>query len=136
MKYQDKDGPIAVATADAPQAVGPYSQALRVGDWLFCSGQIPLDPVSGEIVEGGMEVQGRRVFDNLESVLRAAGMDFRDVVKVTVYLTDLGDFTALNSVYERCFRSPYPARATVGVDALPKGARLEVELVARDARVC
>lgn len=121
----------AIATADAPRAVGPYSQAMRSGDWLFCSGQIPLDPATGELVGEGVEAQARRVFDNLAAVLDAAGAGFGDVVKVTVYMTDLARFAELNQVYAQRFREPYPARATVGVAALPKGALVEIELIAR-----
>ena len=131
MKDPRGDGPSAIETGDAPQAVGPYSQALRTQEWLFCSGQIPLDPETGQLVAGGIEKQAQRVFDNLQAVLRAAGMDFGNVVNVTVYLTDLDDFAAVNALYEEHFQTPYPARATVGVSALPKGARLELALTAR-----
>lgn len=120
----------AIATDEAPAAVGPYSQALYVGEQLYCSGQIALDPTTGEIVAGGFEAEARRVLDNLGAVLGAAGLGFADVVKVTIYLTDLGDFAALNALYADYFSQPYPARATVGVASLPKGAAVEIDLVA------
>jgi 2-iminobutanoate/2-iminopropanoate deaminase len=120
----------AVTTADAPAAVGPYSQALRAGDLLFCSGQIPLDPVTGAIVTGGFRAEAERVLANLEAVLDAAGMGMHDVVRTTVYLTDLGDFAALNEIYAVRFGEPFPARVTIGVSALPKGARIEMDAIA------
>ena len=110
-------------------AVG-HMQAVVVADTLYCSGQIPLDPATGEIVAGGFADQAARVFDNLEAVVGAAGLSFDDVVKVTIYLTDLANFGALNEIYERRFREPYPARATVGVSTLPKGAQVEMDLTA------
>jgi len=121
----------AIHSAEAPAAVGPYSQALHAGDELYLSGQIALDPATGQIVAGGFEAEARRVFANLAAVLDAAGFDFTDVVKVTVYLTDLADFAELNRIYAEHFREPYPARATVGVAALPKGARVEIDLIAK-----
>jgi 2-iminobutanoate/2-iminopropanoate deaminase len=120
----------AVRTADAPAAIGPYSQAVAVGNLLFCSGQIPLDPAIGELVVGGFEAEVERVFANLRAVVAAAGFLFDDVVKVTVYMTDLGRFPSLNEIYARQFNEPFPARATVGVSSLPKGAQVEVDLVA------
>jgi len=120
----------AVVAADAPAAVGPYSQAVRAGDLLLCSGQIPLDPATGAIVAGGFRAEAERVLANLEAVLRAAGMGMNDVVRTTVYLTDLGDFPVLNEVYATRFRDPFPARVTVGVSALPKGARVEMDAIA------
>jgi reactive intermediate/imine deaminase len=123
-------GRTVVAAADAPKAVGPYSQAVLLGNRLFCSGQIPLDPATGELITGGFEAQVRRVFDNLAAVLAAARMGFDDVVKVTVFLTDIATFPILNDVYAQVFKEPYPARAVVGVAALPKGAELEIELTA------
>ncbi len=119
-----------VATEGAPSAIGPYSQAVRVGAQLFCSGQIALDPATGELVEGGVAEQTRRVFDNLEAVLAGAGLTFEHVVKITAYLTDLADFPVFNEISAERFSEPWPARATVGVAALPKGALVEVELVA------
>jgi 2-iminobutanoate/2-iminopropanoate deaminase len=114
----------------APEALGPYSQAVRVGEHLFCSGQIPLDPNSGELVTGGFEAQVERVFENLAAVVAAAGLSFDDAVKVTIYMTDLGKFPVLNEIYARYFTQPYPARATVGVASLPKGAEVEIDLIA------
>jgi 2-iminobutanoate/2-iminopropanoate deaminase len=125
MKHQ------AVQTANAPRAIGPYSQAIRSGELLFLSGQIPLDPSTGELVSGGIDVQTRRVLDNLGAILESAGGSFADVVKTTIYLVDLAEFAAMNGVYESYFTQPAPARATVQVAALPKGARIEIEAVAR-----
>jgi reactive intermediate/imine deaminase len=125
-----KQGKEAIATGRAPAAVGPYSQAVSVGGQVYCSGQIALDPVTGELVTGGFEAQARRVMDNLGAVLEAAGLGFANVVKVNIYLTDLANFAALNALYAEYFREPYPARATVGVAALPKGAAVEIDLVA------
>ena len=119
-----------IRTDGAPQAIGTYSQAVRAGDTLYVSGQIPLDPASGELVNANMEAQIRRVFDNLKAILMAAGADFAHVVKLTVYLTDLKHFALVNQVMAQYFREPYPARAAVGVAALPKGAQVEMECVA------
>lgn len=118
-----------IQTADAPQAIGPYSQAVRAGDLLFLSGQIPLDPASGELVAGSIEIQTRRVLDNLVAVARAGGSDLDRVVKVTVYLVDLSHFAAMNAVMAAYFQAPYPARAVLGVAALPRGAAIEIEAV-------
>jgi 2-iminobutanoate/2-iminopropanoate deaminase len=120
-----------VVSEGAPKAVGPYSQAVVAGGLLFASGQIPLDPKTGDLVTGGIEVSANRVFDNLEAVLAAAGLTFADVVKTTVYLTRIEDFPALNAVYARRFGESRPARSTVAVAALPKGAPIEVDLIAR-----
>ena len=120
----------AIVTDKAPQAIGPYSQAVRLGQWLFLSGQIGLDPATGELVSGGVVPETARVLDNLRAVLEAAGGSFENVVRTTIYLTDLGDFSRVNEVYASCFRAPYPARATVGVAALPRGARVEIDAVA------
>ncbi len=120
----------AIATADAPGAIGPYSQAVRAGDLVFVSGQIPLDPATGELVQGGVEAQAARVVANLRAVLRAAGCDFGDVVKTTIFLTDLTHFAAVNAIYGKAFVQPFPARATVQVAALPKGALVEIEAIA------
>jgi 2-iminobutanoate/2-iminopropanoate deaminase len=123
-----------VVTPHAPKAVGPYSQAVLAGDTLYCSGQIPLDPETGEVVAGGVREQAERVFLNLGAVLRASGMDFSDVVKATIFTTDLSKFGELNEVYASYFSEPYPARSTVQVSALPRGVQVEVEVVAiRDA---
>jgi len=119
-----------IASNDAPHAIGPYSQAVRSGNLIFLSGQIPLDPKSGNLVEGDFAVQARRVFDNLREVLRAAGADFRHVTRATVYLTDLGNFQTLNSIYAEYFGDHKPARSTVGVAQLPRGAAVEIDLIA------
>lgn len=113
----------------APAAIGPYSQAVRAGDTVFCSGQIPLDPATGELVEGDITVQARRAFDNLRAVCEAAGGSFDDVVRVGLYLTNLGQFAAVNAVMAEYFQSPHPARSTIEVSALPKGAAFEVDAV-------
>jgi 2-iminobutanoate/2-iminopropanoate deaminase len=120
----------AVRTEGAPAAIGPYSQAVRAGGFLFCSGQIPLDPSTGKIVEGGIEIQAERVLKNLEAVLTAGGATMRSVVKTTVYLVDLGDFPAMNAVYGKFFPEDPPARATVQVAKLPAGAQVEIDAVA------
>ncbi len=115
----------------APAAVGPYSHAVREGGFVFLSGQTPLRPDTIELVPGGIEVQTRQVFSNLEAVLAAAGSSLSDVVKVNVYLTDMADFPAMNAIYGEHFTQPYPARTTVAVAGLPLGAAVEIELVAR-----
>ncbi|HEX9688611.1 MAG TPA: RidA family protein [Thermoanaerobaculia bacterium] len=120
-----------VSTASAPKAIGPYSQAAIEGGFLFTSGQVPLDPATGRLVEGGLEAAAERVFDNLEAILREAGLALSDVVKTTVYLTSAGDFGAMNAIYARRFGDHRPARSTVIVAALPAGAPLEIDLVAR-----
>ncbi len=121
----------AITTEQAPQAIGPYSQAVQVGEWLFLSGQIGLDPSTGQIVSGGVVAEAERVLANLGAVLTAAGAGLDDVVRTTIYLVDLADFARVNEVYGKCFRPPYPARATVGVAALPRGAQVEIDAVAR-----
>jgi 2-iminobutanoate/2-iminopropanoate deaminase len=120
-----------VSTASAPKAIGPYSQAVVEGGFLFTSGQVPLDPATGRLVDGGLETSAERVFDNLAAILREAGLSFSDVIKTTVYLTRAEDFAALNGVYARRFGDHRPARSTVIVAALPAGAPLEIDLVAR-----
>ena len=120
----------AIATTNAPAAVGPYSQAIEAGGLLFCSGQIHLDPATGTLVEGDIAAQTERVLDNLSAVLAAAGRSMADVVKTTVFLVDINDFAAMNEVYGRYMPDPPPARSTIGVAALPKGARVEIELIA------
>ena len=120
-----------VATEKAPKAIGPYSQAVIEGGFLFTAGQVPFDPATGKLVEGGMETSAERVFDNLEAILREAGLAFPDVVKATVYLTRAEDFAPLNAVYARRFGEHRPARSTVIVAALPAGAVVEIDLVAR-----
>ena len=120
----------ALATDRAPQAIGPYSQAIRAGQFLFLSGQIPLDPVTGEVVAGDVRAQTRRVLDNISGVLDAAGVSMDSVVKTTVFLTDLADFPAMNEIYATAFESPAPARSTVQVSRLPRDVRVEIEAVA------
>lgn len=121
----------AIRTSQAPEAIGPYSQAIRSGDLLFTSGQIPLDPATGKLVEGDITAQTRRVMANLRAVLSAAGADFADVVKTTIFLLDMGDFAAVNAVYGEHFTAAPPARSTVQVARLPKDARVEIEMIAR-----
>jgi 2-iminobutanoate/2-iminopropanoate deaminase len=121
----------AVATARAPKAIGPYSQAIVADGWVFCSGQIPLDPATGEIVDGDVADQTRQVFTNLQHVLAAAGASFSDVVKTTVYLADMSDFAAMNAVYTSMFAPPAPARSTIQAARLPRDARVEIDLIAR-----
>lgn len=118
-----------VSTDRAPRAIGPYSQAVKVGAAVYLSGQIPLDPGTMTLVDGDMESQIRRVFDNLDAVARAAGGDLSHIVKLSVYLTDLSHFPLVNEVMTRYFREPYPARAAIGVAALPKGAQVEMEAI-------
>jgi 2-iminobutanoate/2-iminopropanoate deaminase len=120
----------AVSSPDAPKAIGPYSQAVRAGQLLFVSGQVPLDPATGQIVAGDIAAQTRRVFDNLGAVLKAGGRSFADVVRTTVFLADMNDFATVNDVYGTYFSEPYPARATVQVARLPKDARVEIDVIA------
>ncbi|HEX7370526.1 MAG TPA: RidA family protein [Rhodanobacteraceae bacterium] len=124
----------AIHSDSAPKAIGPYSQAVRAGDTLYLSGQIPIDPATGEVVVGDIAMQARRVFENLKAVLAAGGAGFDDVVRVGIYMTDLGNFGAVNEVMQQYFREPYPARATIGVAALPKGVAVEVDVIAVTAR--
>ena len=119
-----------VSTKDAPAAVGPYSQAVRVGQFVFTAGQIPLDPKSGQIVSEDISEQTVRVMENLKAVLAAENLDFQHVVKTTIFLTDLGDFQTVNEIYAGYFSQSPPARSTVQVSALPKGARVEIECIA------
>jgi 2-iminobutanoate/2-iminopropanoate deaminase len=120
-----------LATEGAPKAIGPYSQAVVDGGFVFCSGQIPLDPATGELVSGGIEASTERVLDNMEAVLKSAGLGFHDVVKTTVFLVRSEDFPAMNAVYARRFGDHRPARSTVIVAALPKGATVEIDMIAR-----
>ena len=117
----------AIHSEQAPAAIGPYSQATRAGNMVFFSGQIPLDPASGDLVGGGIEAQARRAFDNLRAVCEAAGGGMDDIVRVGLYLTDLSQFAAVNTVMGEYFGQPYPARSTIEVSALPKGAGFEVD---------
>jgi len=119
----------AIATDKAPAAIGPYSQAVRSGKTVFLSGQIPLDPSTGQLVEGDIAAQSRRVFDNLQAVCQAAGGSLDDVMRIGIYLTDLGDFAAVNAVMADYFSAPYPARSTIEVAGLPRGARVEVDAI-------
>lgn len=118
-----------VHTDRAPAAIGPYSQAVRQGDTVYLSGQIPLDPNSGLLVEGDIDAQARRAFDNLKAVCEASGGSLGDVVRLGLYLTDLGQFAAVNAVMSDYFDAPYPARSTIGVASLPRGAQFEVDAV-------
>jgi reactive intermediate/imine deaminase len=118
-----------ISTPHAPQAIGTYSQAMRAGNTVYLSGQIPLDPATGEMVVGGMEAQVRRVFENLKALAAAAGSDLDHAVRVTVYLTDLQHFALVNRVMAEYFSQPYPARAAIGVAALPKGAAVEIDAI-------
>ena len=117
-----------IQTKDAPEAIGPYSQAVRAGDTVYLSGQIPLDPKTMQLVEG-FDGQAKRVFENLRAVCRAAGGDFDRVVRVTIYLTDLAQFPKVNDAMASYFKEPYPARVTVGVASLPRGAQVEIDAV-------
>ncbi len=119
-----------ISTSEAPAAIGPYSQAVRSGNFLFCSGQIPLDPKSGQIVSGDIAAQTRRVLDNIGAVLKAEGLTFESIVRTTIFLTDLADFQTVNETYGSYFKQQPPARSTVQVSALPKGANVEIEVIA------
>jgi 2-iminobutanoate/2-iminopropanoate deaminase len=119
-----------VQTDKAPKAIGPYSQAIAAGGFLFCSGQIPLDPATGELVQGTIEDQTRQVLRNLGAVLEAAGSSYDDVVKATVFLQDMNDFSRMNAVYGEFFKAPHPARAAVQAARLPRDVRIEIEAIA------
>jgi len=121
----------AISTAQAPAAIGPYSQAIRADGYLFCSGQLGLDPATGDFVAGDVGAQAEQALRNLGAVLEAAGLTFGDVVKTTIFLADMADFAAVNGVYGRFVTDPPPARSTVAVAALPKGGRVEIEATAR-----
>ncbi len=120
-----------ISTSAAPAAIGPYSQAIRSGDFLFCSGQIPLDPKNGQMVSDDITPQTRRVMDNISGLLKSEGLSLADVLKTTIFLTDLGNFQTVNEIYGSYFTSEPPARSTVQVSALPKGAKVEIEVIAR-----
>lgn len=132
--HDDTTKPLAgrtiIASPDAPKAIGPYSQAVRAGDFVYLSGQIPLDPATGEVISGDISAQVTRVMQNITAVLGAAGASFANVVKTTIFLTDLGDFQAVNAVYSTYFESAPPARSTVQVAALPRGVAVEIEVIA------
>ena len=119
-----------IATSEAPAAVGPYSQAIAVGDLLFCAGQIPLDPATGDLVGTDVTTQTERVCQNIAGVLKANGFTFSNVVKTTVFLTDLANFAAMNAVYSKYFTEPFPARSTIQVAGLPRGSQVEIEVTA------
>jgi 2-iminobutanoate/2-iminopropanoate deaminase len=120
----------AISSDGAPKAIGPYSPAVRAGQMVFLSGQVPMDPASGNLVGGDIAAQTRRVFENLGALLTAAGLSFTNVVRTTVFLADMNDFAAMNQVYATYFAEPYPARSTVQVARLPKDARVEIDLIA------
>src|ERR1700747_2888524 len=119
-----------ISTREAPGAIGPYSQAVRSGSFLFCSGQIPLDPKSGQIVSGDIATQTRRVLDNIAAILRTEGLTFDNVVKATIFLTNLGDFQTVNEAYGSYFKNDPPARSTVQISAIPRGANVDIEVIA------
>jgi 2-iminobutanoate/2-iminopropanoate deaminase len=120
----------AVSSANAPKAIGPYSPAVRAGNLLFVSGQVPIDPATGNMIDGDIAAQTRRVLDNVGALLEAGGVSFANVVRTTVFLADMNDFAAMNQVYGEYFREPYPARATVQVARLPKDSRVEIDVIA------
>ena len=120
----------AVSSPDAPAAIGPYSPAIRAGQLLFISGQVPIDPATGQMIEGDVTMQTRRVLDNVGALLLAADRSFADVVRTTIFLADMNDFASVNAIYAQYFSEPYPARATVQVARLPKDARVEIDVIA------
>jgi 2-iminobutanoate/2-iminopropanoate deaminase len=120
----------AISSPNAPKAIGPYSSALRAGDWLFISGQIPFDPATGQLIDGDIAVQTRRVFENIGALVSAAGLTFADIVRTTVFLADMNDFAAMNEIYRTYFSEPYPARSTVQAARLPRDARIEIDAIA------
>lgn len=121
-----------VSTANAPTAIGPYSQGIKLGDFIFVSGQIPIDVNTGDLVSNDIEVQTRQCLKNVEAILNAAGLNFTHVLKTVVYMTDLSEFEAMNKIYAEYFSEPYPTRSTLQVSALPKGAKIEIEAYAID----
>ena len=118
-----------ISTDNAPQAIGPYSQAVKTGNLIFISGQIPLDPKTGDIVDGSIEDQANQVLENIKSTCEAAGHGLEDIVKITIFLTDLGNFATVNEVMKNYFKEPYPARATVEISGLPLGVNVEIEAI-------
>jgi 2-iminobutanoate/2-iminopropanoate deaminase len=122
---------IPITSSGAPAAIGPYSQAIRAGDLLFVSGQVPIEPATGELIDGDVAAQTQRVLQSLDAIVRAAGATFDDVVKTTVYLADMNDFVAMNRVYATWFANPAPARAAVQVARLPKDAQIEIDAIVR-----
>ncbi len=120
----------ALNPKSGPKPIGPYNQAIKVGDFLFCSGQIPINPNTGQLVEGDIQVQTTQVIENIKSILQSAGLNLENVVKTTVYMTDLTEFPAMNEVYAKYFGPVYPARTTVQVDDLPRGAKIEIDVIA------
>ena len=120
----------AIKSDQAPAPIGPYSQAVKVGDTMYLSGQVPLDPATGELIDGDIDAMARRIFDNLAAVMAAAGGSLADIVKLTIYLVDLNDFAKVNAVMAEYFQEPYPSRATVAIAGLPKDAPVEVEAIA------
>ena len=123
----------AISTTKAPAAIGPYSQGIKVGDLVYTSGQIPIDPVTGNFVEGGIKEQTRQSLTNVQAILKEAGLTMGNVVKTTVFMADMNDFADMNAVYADFFTEPYPARSAVAVKTLPKGALVEIEVVAEEA---
>ena len=119
-----------IGTTSAPSAIGPYSQAIQVGNFVYTSGQIPIDPATGAFPEGGIQAQARQSLNNIRAILEEAGLNMNDVVKTTVFLADMNDFAEVNSIYAEFFTAPYPARSAVAVKSLPKGALIEIEVVA------
>ena len=122
-----------ISTPKAPAAIGPYSQAIRVGNLVFTSGQIPIDPVTGSFVEGGIKEQTRQSLSNVRAILEEAGLSMANVIKTTVFLADMADFAEMNAVYAEFFAEPFPARSAVAVKTLPKGALIEIEVIAENA---
>ena len=123
-----------ISTPKAPAAIGPYSQAIRVGNLVFTSGQIPIDPATGSFVEGGIKEQTRQSLSNVRAILEEAGLSMANVIKTTVFLADMADFSEMNAVYAEFFTEPFPARSAVAVKTLPKGALIEIEVIAENAR--
>ncbi len=122
----------SISSSNAPEAIGPYSQAIKLGDFVYLSGQLPIDPATNQLVKGGIMEQTYRVFQNIEAVLAEMDLELRHILKTTVFLTDLNDFESMNQIYATVMSAPYPARSTVGVAALPKGAKIEIECVVID----